>query len=104
MATSYCLALAQRMRLLRLDDGRTKASMARLLGILPRTYCYYESASFCPGIEFVGRFADYFHVTCDYLLGLSDDPHGYKFPKAIAYYPQTETLSLFSGNSASIDS
>lgn len=91
---SVRMVLAERMRLLREGDCRSKASMARQLGISPRLYSYYESGRVLFGLEFLCKLADYFDVTCDYIAGLSDDPKGYKCPELIQFFPANGLLKM----------
>lgn len=84
--------VSSRLRILREQDNRTKASMARKIGVSPRAYYYYESGQAHIRLSLLVKIADGFSVTTDYLLGLSDDPHGYRFPEVVSYFPLTGTL------------
>lgn len=59
----------------RLKDLRGEKSLqevATALGISRATLGYYESGDRKPDIEMLLRIADYYNVSCDYLLGLTD--------------------------------
>lgn len=63
----------------RLQDSRKKASMtqqevAESLGIGYSTYRHYEYGNSVPIFTDVVKMAKLFHVSLDYLGGLTDDP------------------------------
>lgn len=65
---------AKRIRELREDKKLGVRELAHLLGISHSAISMYESCKREPGVNTCKLFADFFGVTCDYLLGLSDDP------------------------------
>ena len=60
----------KRLRELRGADSLQKT--AEELGISRATLGFYENGERKPDIEILVRIAQYFHVSCDYLLGLTD--------------------------------
>ena len=66
------IKIAERLRDLRKEQHITQQSVADYLGIKVRTYQYYEGDDHRPDYETLVKLADYFGVTTDYLLGLSD--------------------------------
>ncbi len=54
---------------LRQNAGYTQASFARELGIPKTTYAHYESGRNEANVETLTKFADFFGVSVDYLLG-----------------------------------
>lgn len=60
----------KRLRELRSADSLQKT--AEELGISRATLGFYETGERKPDIEILVRIAQYFHVSCDYLLGLTD--------------------------------
>lgn len=52
---------------------------ARELGIPANTYGGYENGQREPKIEFWTTLADKYHVSIDYLMGFTDDPHRTKY-------------------------
>lgn len=60
---------AQRLKLLRKERGITQQQLADGVGISKGGLSYYENAGRTPDISILERFADYFGVTTDYLLG-----------------------------------
>ena len=72
--------LGQRLRTLR---EATKLSQAKFVeklgGLVQPLYARYETGSLMPSYPLLVRFADYYDVSTDYLLGRTDDPHGKYF-------------------------
>lgn len=60
---------AQRLKTLRKERGITQQQLADGVGISKGGLSYYENAGRTPDISILERFADYFEVTTDYLLG-----------------------------------
>lgn len=60
---------AQRLKALRKERGITQQQLADGVGISKGGLSYYENAGRTPDISILERFADYFGVTTDYLLG-----------------------------------
>lgn len=60
---------AQRLKVLRKERGITQQQLADGVGISKGGLSYYENAGRTPDISILERFADYFGVTTDYLLG-----------------------------------
>lgn len=54
--------------------GIPKKVVAELLGVTYRTINNYENGQREPSLEQVGKLADFFGVSVDYLAGKSDDP------------------------------
>ena len=65
------------LRDLRLKKGVSQAEVARYLGIERASYTAYESGVSRP-VRHMEKLAVYFGVSVDYLLGLTDVPHGRK--------------------------
>lgn len=58
-----------RLKLLRKERGITQQELADAIGISKGGLCYYENTNRAPDITVLERFADYFKVSADYLLG-----------------------------------
>lgn len=67
--TSSIDRFAQRLKTLRKERGITQQQLADGVGISKGGLSYYENAGRTPDISILERFADYFGVTTDYLLG-----------------------------------
>lgn len=60
---------AQRLKTLRKERGITQQQLADGVGISKGGLSYYENSGRTPDISILERFADFFGVTTDYLLG-----------------------------------
>ncbi len=67
---------SDRLKALRKSKGLTQKQMAANFEMTERNYQRLE-ANNSPSYENLMRFADYFDVSTDYLLGRSDDPNRY---------------------------
>lgn len=67
--TSSIDRFAQRLKTLRRERGITQQQLADGVGISKGGLSYYENSGRTPDISILERFADYFGVTTDYLLG-----------------------------------
>lgn len=59
-------------RLRSLLEGKTQQEVATAIGKSRQTVSYYANGEAAPDYETIIRLADYFQVTTDYLLGVSD--------------------------------
>lgn len=66
----------ENLKALRLSDGKTQEEFAQQFGVKKTTYSCYETGISEPKLQFLIDVANRYAVTTDYLLGLSDDPHG----------------------------
>ena len=64
----------ERLRELRKDHGISQRALAELLGISQQTYSRYERGQRNPSVETAYVLARLYHVSMDYLLGITDDP------------------------------
>lgn len=62
--------------LLRKEKGVTQRKAAEDLGVSQALLSHYEKGIRECGLDFVVRVADYYNVSCDYLLGRSADRSG----------------------------
>lgn len=67
--------------LLRKERNISQKSAATALGVSQALLSHYEKGIRECGLEFLVKAADYYHVSCDYLLGRSPEPAG----KRISY-------------------
>ncbi|MCQ2506318.1 MAG: helix-turn-helix domain-containing protein [Lachnospiraceae bacterium] len=63
---------SQRIKQLRIKHNLTQGDLAKILGLKPTAISNYESKRNEPSIENLLVLANYFNISCDYLLGLSD--------------------------------
>lgn len=62
----------RRLRDLREDHDLKQSDVAAVLGIAQTVYSRYERGFQTIPLEHLIRLADYYRVSCDYLLGLTD--------------------------------
>lgn len=65
---------AKRFRELREAAGLKQSEMGEKLGVSRGSISFYENCDRNPDIEFIANAAQYFKVSSDYLLGLTDTP------------------------------
>lgn len=61
------------LRSLRKEKGLTQAELAKAFSLGESTVSFYESNKRTPDYEILKKFADYFDVSVDYLLGRVED-------------------------------
>ena len=64
----------ERLIEVRKENGYTRESLAQSLKISKYTLRNYELGATEPGHTFLKQISDFFHVSIDYLLGLTDEP------------------------------
>lgn len=57
------------LSLLRKEKQQSQRSVAKALGVSQAVLSHYENGLREPGLEFVAKAADYYKVSCDFLLG-----------------------------------
>ena len=67
---------SQTMSALRKERRLNQRKVAADLNISQALLSHYETGAREPGLDFVCRACKYYHVSADYLLGLSDHPDG----------------------------
>lgn len=77
---SLVMSLKQykRIRELREDNDLTQKKVGEAINLPKRTYAYYESGQRMIPPEVLCALADFYHVSVDYLLGLTDNPTPYE--------------------------
>lgn len=63
----------EKIRYLRLKNNLTSKELSKILNISESSMSLYESGKRKPSINFIIKAADYFKVTTDFLLGVSDN-------------------------------
>lgn len=64
---------AERMKMLREERGLTMDELAKEIGMSPCSVYYYEHSKHVPNIITLIKYAMYFGVSTDYLLGMEED-------------------------------
>ena len=67
----------QRLRELREDHDKTQKDIASMLNISQTTYSRYESGALDSPSATIIRLARFYHVSTDYLFGLTDEDRPY---------------------------
>lgn len=66
------MTLGERLKNLRLEKGISQTDLAQQFNIARSTLSQYESNQRTPSDEIKLKFSQYFNVSTDYLLGISD--------------------------------
>ncbi|MBM7691199.1 transcriptional regulator with XRE-family HTH domain [Peribacillus deserti] len=66
------LGYGERLKELRLESSLTMEKAAKIVGIAKSTYAGYESEFRQPSLDKLSLFANYYRVSVDYLLNLTD--------------------------------
>lgn len=86
--------IGERLKTLRENKQITQQEMADALGISRGTYAHYEISRREPDDATKLKIADFFGVTTDYLLGRTDETHGYKIETIAAHRTDDPTSQL----------
>ncbi len=62
------ISLKEKLKMLRVGRGKTQEEIAELLGVGRTTVVNYEYGRIRPTLESIRFLADYYNVSCDYLL------------------------------------
>lgn len=68
--------IAKRLKGLREAAKLSQAKLSKELGVKQPLIARYETAINTPAYGVLIQYADYFDVSCDYLLGRTDNPQG----------------------------
>lgn len=63
-----------RLKDLREDNDIKQKALAEYLYIAQNTYSQYESGARSLPVEILIKLSNYYNVSCDYILGLTDKP------------------------------
>ena len=72
MTVRYEVMPYERIRNLRIDRGYTQKQVAEYLNIKQNTYSQYETGVLYYSLEMVGKLADLYGVSVDYLMDRTD--------------------------------
>ena len=72
MYMRYEVMRYERIRNLRIDRGYTQKQVAEYLNIKQNTYSQYETGVLYYSLEMVGKLADLYGVSVDYLMDRTD--------------------------------
>lgn len=68
------MSFEDRLRALRIAKNMTQSSIADALGIDRSRYVKWECGKARPSYESIIQICDYFKISADYILGITDDP------------------------------
>lgn len=86
------MKLNERLRTIRENHGMNRRELAEQLKMPYGTLSKYETGEREPGVDFVITLAKYYGVTVDYLLGLTEYPHGHFAVDISDTTPQIDTI------------
>ena len=73
----YEIMKYENIRSIRIDSGYTQKQIADYLGISQNTYSQYEIGVLNYPVDVVVKLAQFYHVSTDYLLGLTNQKESY---------------------------
>ena len=79
--------------LLRKEKGLSQKQAALELGVSQALLSHYEKGIRECGLDFAVKIADYYSVSCDYLLGRTADRHGMNFETGFMQNPENKSVS-----------
>lgn len=88
--------LGLKIKELRIETELTQGELAKVLGITQDSISLWEKGKRIPDTPYIAKLAEYFDVSADYLLGLSDDL-GAPIPAPASALPadEKELLDLY---------
>ncbi len=86
------------LSLLRQEQGLSQRKVAKDLGISQALLSHYENGIREPGLSFVAKACDYFHVSADYLLGRTLDQEGCMIDASELYDVSCERGNVLKGS------
>lgn len=75
--TSNMIEYTERLKKLREFEKINQTELAKELGISQNTYSQYETGARQPSLEMLIKLAEFYFVSTDYILGLTDNPEPY---------------------------
>ena len=63
----------ERLKLIRIEKNLTQANVAEILNVKRETYASWECGNDIIPTKQLYKLAEYYHKSCDYILGLSDN-------------------------------
>jgi transcriptional regulator with XRE-family HTH domain len=81
--------LGDKIRMLREFEEAKQKDKAKQFNVRPNTWSQYESNARTPSIETLKKIAEYYNVSTDYLLGVTDEtynPYEKEFKELISVF------------------
>lgn len=89
---------SKKLSLLRQERGVSQRTAAADLGISQALLSHYENGIREPGLPFVVRACDYYHVSADYILGRTLSKDGAMIASDEVYDPEAERTGVLKGS------
>ena len=86
------------LSLLRQERGVSQRTAAKDLGVSQALLSHYENGIREPGLAFVVRACDYYHVSADYILGRTLSRDGTMISSEEVYDPEAERSGVLKGS------
>ena len=86
------------LSLLRQERGVSQRTAAKDLGVSQALLSHYENGIREPGLAFVVRACDYYHVSADYILGRTLSRDGAMISSEEVYDPEAERSGVLKGS------
>lgn len=87
------MIVSKRLKEIRVSKKFTQKQIATLLNLNERTYRNYESGNIDLSTVTIIKLCNYYNVSADYLLGLSNDPNGTVTSKDVELIKQYYSLN-----------
>lgn len=65
--------LGEQIKNLRMDKGLNQVELAKILGVTKQSVSNWENENIMPSVDMLIKIANFFSVSTDYLLGLSEE-------------------------------
>lgn len=75
--TKNMVKYTDRLKKLREFEDKKQSDIAEILGICQNTYSQYETGARQLPVEILIKLAEFYFVSTDYILGLTDNPEPY---------------------------
>lgn len=69
------MEFGQKLLFLREKQNQSQTQIAKGIGTTQRKISYWETGKTEPNLEDIRKICKYFHISADYLLGLTEDAH-----------------------------
>ena len=84
MTYNLYMKFNEKLKLIRIEQGYTQKNVYTYLQVSPNCYASWEQGRTQPSIEMIIKLCNFFNITSDYLIGLTDE-YGYKLTPAETY-------------------
>lgn len=89
------ISLSERIRTARKLSGLTQSQVAEAAGISKTSQNQYEKGARVPDAVTIASISNVLDVSCDFLMGFSDDPHAHRYDVHCSPVLTNEQIQLF---------